>query len=144
MTRFPLAALAAVLAAGCWYDRPNPYDTSDDVEAYEEQREKILNMEALVPHARDQQPGGNFIDPDLEAWRDTVLAAADDETLQRIKTATTHKIGELKARVEDLWKVDPFNRKTLLTELIWQLRVEELRLSMVDDRLRSGAPKRNS
>lgn len=136
------ALVLAVAAAGCYYDRPNPWDTSSDVDAYEESREELLHMETLVPHHPDQQPAARFTDPDLEAWRDTVLAAADDESLARIHASTAAKIAHLKGRIEEYWRIDPHNRKIPLTELVWKLRVEELRLSMVESRIRAGAPRR--
>ncbi len=138
MKRF--AWLLLGLAVGC--SRSNPWDTRGDAAALEAERREDLRRDVIVPYDPPQQPEARPAEADLEGWRDTVLASADDETLKNIRVWTTHKIGELEARIADLMRQDEHSRKAALATTQDQWRREKARLAMVEDRIKSGRPRR--
>jgi hypothetical protein len=135
-----LLAIGAA-AAGCRYS--NPYDTSGDVEDLREKTEEDWDLELRWSGEDPQAERRAFTDADLEAWRDTVLATADPETLRLLHAFCSRKIGQIEGRVGDLAKVDPYNREPHLTGALDQLRVEKVRLHLLEDRIKSGGPRRS-
>jgi hypothetical protein len=132
-----LAALAGgstLLTAGCYYDRPNPWDTSDDVEELEDKRVADLQRELQEPWHPPQHEPQPLALPDLEAWRDTVLASADASTLTHIRSWTIYKLQAIEKRIQDLLRQDELNRREQLRESYFQFRTEKLRLQMVEAR----------
>ncbi len=132
MRKLAVVLLAAL--AGCYYDRPNPWDTSDDVEEYEEKVVEDLQRELQEPWHPPQHEPAPFTLPELEAWRDTVLASADASTLTHLRTWTVHKLQAIERRIQDLLRQDELNRREQLRECTLQYRTEKLRLQMVEAR----------
>jgi hypothetical protein len=132
--------LLAALAGGCSYG--NPYDTSAERGEYAERTEQILQKRIITPTDYPQCSSPVFTDADLEGWRDTVLATADDRTLLVLQNTIERKIAWIEARCGDLVKVDEHNREPYFTSRAWQLRTERIRLRMVEERISSGAPRR--
>lgn len=131
-----LALLAATLGlAGCYYDRPNPWDTSDDVEEYEEKIHEDLQLAMLEVWPNPQVAPDPHIDPDLTAWRTTVLATADAGTLRHAETKSKDKIVFLEAQIRSLMRTDEHSRKETLTPILWKWRVEKVRHKMLTDKL---------
>lgn len=128
-----------LLAAGCSYN--NPWDTSGNVADYQEQRQADLEAHLITPYAPPQREPATPVDADLEGWRDTVLAVADDATLARMRADSARKVGDLESRRRKLLRMDPHTRNIPLTEVEEQLRVEKLRLQMIDER--PGTPRRS-
>lgn len=125
-------------AAGC-IPPHNPWDTTReraDYEAAEDDAAVLL----LVPLRTDPQAEEpSFVDPSLEGWRDTVLAAADGATLGYLRHVTKKKIAVLEAKRAELLALDGFTRAIPLTRAEDELRIERLRLEMIDARVeRSG------
>lgn len=134
------AMFLAALAGGC--SASNPYDTSADKAEYAERTERILHSRILpLPEYPQTLPQG-FTDPDLEAWRDTVLATADDRSLQILQNAIERKIAWLEIRCGELVRVDELNREPQFTSRAWQLRVERMRLKMVEEQIAHRTPRR--
>lgn len=133
------AAFWAVLAAGCG---GNPYDTSADRARYEEMTQQILERQILTAPDLPRVIPVSFTDPDLEAWRDTVLATASEETLRRLRDDSRRKCSWLEARCGDLLRQDEINREPQCTERLWQLRTERTRLHMIEERLATRSPCR--
>jgi hypothetical protein len=134
------AMVLAALAGGCSYG--NPYDTSAEKNEYAERTEHILQSRIVALTDCPQCSSPAFTDPDLEGWRDTVLATADDRTLLILQNAIERKIAWIEARCGDLVKVDEHNREPYFTSRAWQLRTERLRLKMVEERIAGGTPRR--
>ncbi len=132
--------MAALVLGGCWYDRPNPYDTSDMVEEHQERKEAIWQMEAGAEYRHPpQQEPSRLEDPDLEGWRDTVLKTADVSTLRQIRTWTLAKVADLERRRAALLRQYEPNRIDALRVVERELRVERRRLAMLDE-APSGRP----
>jgi hypothetical protein len=126
--------LLALPLAGCWYDRPNPYDTSDMVEEHQERKEAIWRLEAgRAYHPPPQQEPSQPADPDLEGWRDTVLKNADPASLSGIRAWTLRKIADLERRRADLLRQYEPLRIEQLRVVEGDLRIERLRLKMLDE-----------
>lgn len=134
MRKLAVVALATLISAGCYYDRPNPWDTSDDVEELEEKKVADLEKALQDPWIPPQYEPSPRTLPDLEAWRDTVLASADAATLTHLRTWTIYKIQALEKRIQDLMRQDELNRREQLREAVVQYRTEKLRLQMVEAR----------
>jgi len=135
-----LTVLLAALS-GC-YGYGNPYDTSSEQADYEEMTEESLQMQFVSAERYPQTEPVSFTDPDLEGWRDTVLATATEETLRRLRDECRRKMAWLEARCGDLLRADEHNREPQFTVRAWQLRGERIRLRMIEDRISSGAPCR--
>ena len=130
-----VAVLALGLLAGCWYDRPNPWRTSSDRADYLDKKERDWLLELEDPYELPQAQGDQFALPDLEGWRDTVLANADGQTLTRMRDQSVQKAAALEARAMALAPMNETN-KTLIYELLWQTRVEKIRLRMIEEQIR--------
>jgi hypothetical protein len=128
------ALFLALPLAGCWYDRPNPWKTAGDVERYNDKKEEDWLLELKHPYALPQNEGVVFTLPDLEGWRDTVLANADAATLLRMRDQSVAKAAGLESRAMSMAPIHEDN-KIQIYELLWQTRVEKLRLRMIEDRL---------
>jgi hypothetical protein len=132
MKKVAVVLLAAL--AGCYYDRPNPWDTSDDVEELEDKIVEDLQRELQQPWRPPQHEPAPLTLPELEAWRDTVLASAEPTTLVQLRTWTIYKIQAIEKKVQDLLKQDELNRREQLRESYTQYRTEKLRLQMIEAR----------
>ncbi len=144
MRKLPVLLLAVAstpLLAGCYYDRPNPWDTSDDVEELEEKRVADLELEVSEPWHPPQHSPEPLKLPELEAWRDTVLASADAATLVQLRTWTIHRIQAIESRIRDLLGQDELSRREQLREAYGQYRAEKLRLQMVEARQAAPAAR---
>jgi hypothetical protein len=131
---FALMALVAGSLAGCWYDRPNPWRTARDVERYNDKKEEDWLLELQHPYELPQQEGIAFILPELEGWRDSVLANADGQTLTRMRDQSTSKVASLEGRAQSMAPINEAT-KVQVYQLLWQARVEKLRLRMIEDRI---------
>jgi len=129
-----IAVVLLALLAGCWYDRPNPWRTARDVERYNDKKEEDWLLELRQPYELPQTEGVVFTVPDLEGWRDTVLANADGATLTRMRDQSAAKAGSLESRAMSMAPVHEAN-KVQIYELIWLSRVEKIRLRMIEERL---------
>ena len=129
-----LAVVFLALLGGCWYDRPNPWDTRADLEDYRDKKEQDWLLELKHPYLLPQNDGISMALPDLEGWRDTVLGNADVALLTRMREQSLQKAGALEARA---YSMAPINEdsKTQIYELLWQVRVEKLRFRMIEERL---------
>jgi len=131
-----LVAAVSLLAclAGCYYDRPNPWDTSDQVEDYQAKKEADWQLETRRAFHPPQSQPAEFVDAELEAWRDTVLATADDPTRRHLRAKIQEKLVYWEKRIADLYRVDEHNRAVLLTEALEQYRIERARLWLLNER----------
>jgi hypothetical protein len=136
------AAMLALLAlAGCYYDRPNPWRTSGDVADLQEKTEEDY---ALLVNASFQPPQSSLphlYDPDLEAFRDTVLASASPATLADLRTRSAAKLAWLQTRQADLLREDELTRREQLRTINEQIRVEWVRGKMIQARLDVAGPR---
>jgi hypothetical protein len=128
------ALLLLALLAGCYYDRPNPWRTAKDVERYNDKKEEDWQLELRRPYELPQNQGVAFTLPDLEGWRDTVLANADGATLVRMRDQSAAKAASFESRATSMAPVNEDN-KVQIYELLWLSRVEKVRLRMIEDRL---------
>lgn len=128
--------LFLALLGGCWYDRPNPWNSESDRAEYREKMEQdwLLEMETLylAPQV-EQRP---TLDADLEAWRDTVLVNVDAGLLARMKDQSAQKIAALNTRAYSMAPLTEANKEQIFT-LLWQVRTEKIRLQMIDRRSES-------
>jgi hypothetical protein len=130
-----LAAVALLGLAGCYYDRPNPWRTDGDVADLEYKTEQDY---ALLVSAGWHPPQGTsplFYDPDLEAFRDSVLAFASTDSLRDMKEKSATKLAWLQARQTDLLRQDELSRREQLREVNDQIRIEWLRGKLIQGRL---------
>ena len=135
-TLLPLAATLGL--AGCWYDRPNPWDTSDDVEEYEEKIHDDLQLALLEVWPNPQVAPDPLMDAELDAWRRTVLPAIDVLTLRHAEAKSKDKVAFLEGQIRSLMRTDEHSRKETLTPIVWRWRVEKERLKLLEDRLARG------
>ncbi|HEX7899138.1 MAG TPA: hypothetical protein VF950_15340 [Planctomycetota bacterium] len=134
-----LALLAATLGlAGCYYDRPNPWDTSDDVEEYEEKIHGDLHLAMLEVWPNPQVAPDPLMDAELDAWRRTVLPTIEAVTLRHAETKSRDKIAFLEGQIRSLMRTDEHSRKEVLTPVVWRWRIEKERLKLLEDRLARG------
>jgi len=131
-----LALLSLALLGGCWYDRPNPWRTENDVAELRWKTEHDWLLEIREPYTLPQNTGVAMTLPDLEGWRDSVLANADAAVLTHMRDQSVTKIAGLESRAYSMAPMNE-NNKVQIYELVWQARVEKLRLSMIDARLGS-------
>jgi hypothetical protein len=130
------AATALLLAlSGCYYDRPNPWDTSGDAEDYQDKVEEDWILETRDYRADRRTDGPALYDPQIEAWRDTVLATAEPSTLVPMRTWIVSKLGELGKRRAEILKADPHSRKELILRVDDEIRIERIRLKLLEERL---------
>ncbi|MBI3856237.1 MAG: hypothetical protein HY293_11160 [Planctomycetes bacterium] len=123
--------------AGCWYDRPNPWRTESDRERYLDKKEQDWQLELKQPYDLPQNAGVAMTLPDLEAFRDTVLVNADASTLLRMRDQSVQKAAGLQTSAQSMAPLNESN-KVPIYELLWEIRVEKLRLQMIEDRLSSA------
>lgn len=129
-----IAAVVALLAlAGCYYDRPNPWKTRSDRADYLDKKERDWLLELQEPYELPQNAGVQFAVPDLEGWR-TVLDNSDTPTLTRMRDQSVQKAAALEARAMAMAPMNETN-KVQIYELLWQTRVEKVRLRMIEERL---------
>jgi len=133
-----LALLSLAFLGGCWYDRPNPWNTENDVDRLRYKTEHDWLLELQEPYALPQNAGRAMTLPDLEGWRDSVLANADVAVLTHMRDQSAKKIAGLESRALSMAPIDE-NNKVQVYELVWQSRVEKIRLGMIDARLGSIA-----
>ena len=129
------AALAVLALAGCYYDRPNPWRTSGDVADFQEKTEQDWALLVEPPFHPPQSAPPFFYDPQLEPFRDTVLARADAKTLQGMRAESSKKFALLQAWQADLLKQDEISRREQLRQVNDQLRIEWIRGKMIQARL---------
>jgi hypothetical protein len=129
-----LAALLLAALSGCYYDRPNPWDTSDDVEELEEKRTEDLQKELADPWHPPQHEPNPFLTPGVEAWKDSVLASADAETLTQLRTWTIHRLQAVEKKIRDLLRQDELNRREQLRVSYVEFGTEKLRLQLIEAR----------
>ena len=129
-------ALLAILG-GCTYGGHNPWDTEGDAEEYREKTEEnwLLELETLfLPPQRDAQA---MVEPELEAWRDTVLPNADGPVLEKMREQSLRKIAGFETGIRS--QLPPTeNNKEQLTELVRLRRTEKTRLELIDQRMDAG------
>ena len=130
--------LLPALMGGCRGDYENPWDTSNDMQAYQQKTEDDWELEMTVPFDPPQHHPQTFIDSDLEAWRDTVLATAQPETLVRMREGSARKVAAIEARIAPLVSVDEITRREQLRVLLEQLRIEKLRLRLIGIEVDTG------
>ena len=129
-----LAALALLLSGtGCFFFPPNPYSTTSDVDALEASELRLLEMSLGRPWDHPQTEAPQFVDAPLEAWRDSVLATADTPTLNLLHKDTRARIAALETQQDDLLLQSEFNRIDQLRRVYDRIRVEELRLAMIEE-----------
>lgn len=142
------AALMALLggasllsAAGCgtqffnpYFDRPNPWRTSSDVERLQDKKEEDWQLELQRPWDYPQTAGIAFALPDLEGWRDTVLVNADTPVLLRMRDQSVQKVAWLESLAQSMAPINE-DSKIQIYELLWQIRGEKSRLQMIEERL---------
>ena len=131
-----LALLSLALLGGCWYDRPNPYNTESDVEALRYKTEHDWMLELRKTWDPPQAHGATLTLPDLEGWRDTVLLNADPAVLKYMRDQSVLKIASLETRAASMAPINE-DDKVQIYHLLWQARVEKVRLQFIEDRLGS-------
>jgi len=129
------AAIALLALGGCFYDRPNPWRTSGDVADLQDKTEADYALLVEQPFQPPQDAGPAFVDADLEAFRDTVLAHADGSSLQDMRAKSAAKLAWLQARQGELLKQDELNRREQLRQVNEQIRIEWIRGKMIQARL---------
>lgn len=130
-----IAAVALLALGGCYYDRPNPWRTSGDVARLQEKTEEDWALLVEPPFHPPQSAAPAYTDPELEAFRDTVLATAESKTLQEMRADSSRKFAVLQARQADLMKQDEISRRDQLRQVNDQLRIEWIRGKMIQARL---------
>src|SRR5262245_10790512 len=112
-----LAALAVLALAGCYYDRPNPWNTSGDVADLQDKKEADLALLVEPPFHPPQSALPFFYDPELEPFRDTVLARADAKTLQEMRAQSAKRYAALQVWQKDLLRQDEISRREQLRQV---------------------------
>jgi len=131
-----LALLSLALLGGCWYDRPNPYRTEGDVDALRYKTEHDWMLELRKTWDPPQARGAALSLPDLEGWRDGVLLIADPAVLNYMRDQSVQKIAWLETRAASMAPINE-DDKVQIYHLLWQARVEKVRLQFIEDRLGS-------
>lgn len=140
MKTLPAALVLLALPLGaCRYDGPNPWDTSDDVEDLDEKTEQDLELALAAVWEEPQTAHDPLLDPDMDAWRRTVLPNADLLTLRRAEEQSRTKVTLLEQRIRGLMRTDEHGRKVVLTTTVLQWRSEKVRLQLIQDRLKAMA-----
>ena len=131
-----IAVVLFALLSGCWYDRPNPWRTESDRIRYLDKKEQDWLLEMKQPYEYPQNSGIRLVLPDLEAFRDTILVNADAQVLTRMRDQSVAKVASLEVRAQAMAPINESN-KIPIYELLWQAKVEKMRLQMIEDRLSS-------
>ena len=129
--------LLALPLAACRYDGPNPWDTSDDVEALQEKTEQDLELAMLTVWPNPQEAPDPLLEPELDAWRTTVLPNIERLTLERAELQSRNKVTALEQRIRSLMRTDEHSRKEVLTPVVFQWRTEKVRLQLLQERLKA-------
>lgn len=137
MRTLALVSLALLGGAGCYYDRPNPWRTESDVAQLHYQTEADWQLEMRKTWDPPQARNAGLTLPDLEGWRDSVLVNADDTVLNYMRDQSVRKIAGLESRAFSMAPLREHN-KVQIYELLWQARVEKIRLQYIDERLGSS------
>lgn len=132
MRKIPVLLLAFL--GGCWYDRPNPWDTSSDRADYLDLKEADWRLELQEPYVFPQHPGFVMALPDLEGWKNSVLLNADGLVLTHMRDQSVQKAAGLEGRAMSMAPMNE-NNKVQIYELLWEAHVERLRLHMIEERL---------
>jgi hypothetical protein len=131
-----LVAVAALgLLGGCFYDRPNPWNTEGDVEDLEERTQDDLQLAMREVWPEPQERPDPMLDPKLDAWSRTVLPSAERATLEVAEAQGKRKLAELDARIRSLMRHDELSRRETLTPLVFQYLIEKQRLKLLAERL---------
>jgi hypothetical protein len=130
----PALALLAAGLSGCYYDRPNPWRTARDVDRLRYKTEHDWMLEIHDPYHGPTTDGVHLTLPDLEGWRDAVLLHADGILLTHMRDQSVQKIAGLEARAYTMAPLNE-NTKVPIYDLMWQVRVEKVRLGMIEERL---------
>jgi len=132
-----LALLSLALLGGCYYDRPNPWRTQHDVDELRYKTEHDWMLELRTTWNPPQAGASQLTLPDLEGWRDSVLLNADTPVLTHMRDQSVQKIAALETRA---YSMAPMNEdsKVQIYELIWQTRVEKIRLQFIENQLASA------
>ena len=131
-----LALLSLALLGGCYYDRPNPWRTEKDAEALRYKTEHDWLLELRKTWDPPQAGGVALTFPDLEGWRDSVLLNADPAVLRYMRDQSVLKIASLEARASSMAPINE-DDKVQIYHVLWQARVEKVRLQFIEDRLGS-------
>jgi len=129
-----LALLALTLLGGCYYDRPNPWRTASDSDRLRYKTESDWQLELRSTWDPPQAHNAGLTLPDLEGWRDSVLLNADAAVLTYMRDQSVKKIAGLETRAYSMAPLREDN-KVQIYELMWQARVEKIRLQFIDERL---------
>lgn len=126
--------LLAALLGGCYYDRPNPWDTRGQEEELQEKKERDwrLELSEVLQPPQDRPPA--LLPPEVEAWRDTVLAHAEGPVLERLRTGLRERVAALEGRLAELSRQPELAVREELRETAWRLYLERLRLKLADER----------
>jgi hypothetical protein len=148
MRRFAAAVVLGLAAAslpGCseFMTWGNPYDTSSEVAHFEYMEEQASRLVMSQIERPPQSEPARFTDPELEAWRDTYLAVVDANELAWEKKRTEAKVASLKSRFVQVMRSDPHTRKEQELRLSDELRIELVRLKMIEFKLETGSPRRS-
>lgn len=133
-TLVAVAALGALMG-GCYYDRPNPWNTEGDVEDHAERTQDDLQLAMLEVWPEPQVRPDPKLDPELDAWSRTVLPAADRASLLAFEAQGKRKLADLESRIRSLMRHDELNRRDVLTPLVFKYLVEKQRLKLLEQRL---------
>lgn len=131
------AGTLLALLGGCWYDGPNPWDTSGDVADLEKKEQDDLQLAMLEVWPEPRVQPDPMTDPKLEAWSRTVLPFAGRETLEAAEAQSKRKMTDLDARIRSLMRHDELSRRETLTPLVWAYVIERQRLKLLGERLGS-------
>jgi hypothetical protein len=129
------AAVAFLALAGCYYDRPNPWRTAGNEAELQDKTERDYALLVSQPFEPPQITPPGRVDPELEAFRDTVLATADASSLKDMQAQSATKFAWLTARQADLVKQDELSRREQLRQVNDQIRIEWLRGKMIQARI---------
>ena len=127
-----LAAAVLMCSTGCLFFT-NPYNDTSDISALAASEERLHQMRLGHPLEIPQTETLHFTDAPLEMWRDSVLAVADTPTLNILHKEIKAKIARLETQQADLLLQSEFNRIDPLRRVYDQLRIEKLRLAMIEE-----------
>ena len=130
-----VAAAALAFVGGCYYDRPNPWNTEGDQADLDERRQDDLQLAMLEVWPEPQFQPDPMMDPQLEAWSRSVLPAADRASLLAFEDQGKRKLASIDARIRSLMRHDELSRREQLTPLVFQYLVEKKRLQLLEQRL---------
>ena len=126
-----LAAMVLTCGTGCLYFT-NPFNNTSDVSALEASEYRLHEMRMARSWDPPQTEGPRFVDAPLEAWRDSVPAAADTPTLNLLHKRTKARLASLEMEQANLMLQSEFNRIDRLRRVYDQIRIEKLRLAMIE------------